>query len=100
MRKNDLSKNRHGLNRRQFIQTSAALAGTALLSPWALTNGQAWRRHTRLSPPFWLSSFQGVMVCSSPFIPRTDKQEVNVRPKDEDARAPPTTGRNPESMDL
>jgi predicted aldo/keto reductase-like oxidoreductase len=41
MRKNDPSNNRHGLNRRQFIQTSAALAGTALLSPWALTNGQA-----------------------------------------------------------
>jgi len=41
MRKSDPSKNRHGLNRRQFIQTSAALAGTALLSPWALTNGQA-----------------------------------------------------------
>jgi 1-deoxyxylulose-5-phosphate synthase len=28
--------NRHGLNRRQFLKTSSALAGTALLSPWAL----------------------------------------------------------------
>ena len=38
MHTNDPSKNRQGLNRRQFIQTSATLAGTALLSPWALTN--------------------------------------------------------------
>ena len=28
---------RQGLNRRQFIQNSAVLAGTALLSPWALS---------------------------------------------------------------
>ncbi len=41
MRTNGPSKNRYGLNRRQFIQTSAALAGTALLSPWALTNARA-----------------------------------------------------------
>ena len=27
----------HGLNRREFIQSSALLAGTALLSPWALS---------------------------------------------------------------
>ena len=32
---------RHGLNRRQFIQTSAALAGTALLSSWAISNIRA-----------------------------------------------------------
>src|SRR5450759_1515659 len=32
---------RHGLNRRQFIRTFAALAGTALLSPWALSNIRA-----------------------------------------------------------
>jgi predicted aldo/keto reductase-like oxidoreductase len=32
---------RHGLNRRQFIQNSAVLAGTALLSPWALTSVRA-----------------------------------------------------------
>jgi len=33
--------NRHGLNRRQFIRTSAALAGTALLSSWALPGVRA-----------------------------------------------------------
>ena len=32
---------RHGLNRRQFIRTSAALAGTALLSSWALSRVRA-----------------------------------------------------------
>jgi predicted aldo/keto reductase-like oxidoreductase len=32
---------RHGLNRRQFIRTSAVLAGTALLSPWALSSIRA-----------------------------------------------------------
>jgi len=32
---------RHGLNRRQFIRTSAALAGTALLSSWALPGVRA-----------------------------------------------------------
>jgi predicted aldo/keto reductase-like oxidoreductase len=32
---------RHGFNRRQFIRTSAALAGTALLSPWALSGVRA-----------------------------------------------------------
>ena len=32
---------RHGLNRRQFIRTSAALAGTALLSPWAISGVRA-----------------------------------------------------------
>ena len=32
---------RHGYNRRQFIQTSAVLAGTALLSPWALSGVRA-----------------------------------------------------------
>ena len=31
----------HGLDRRQFIRTSAVLAGTALLSPWALSNIRA-----------------------------------------------------------
>ena len=35
------SKKRHGLNRRQFIQNSAVLAGTALLSPWALSGVRA-----------------------------------------------------------
>ena len=29
-------QNRDGLNRRQFFKTSTALAGTGLLSPWAL----------------------------------------------------------------
>src|ERR1039458_7358301 len=38
--KNSHMKN-HGLNRRQFIRTSAALAGTALLSPWALSGVRA-----------------------------------------------------------
>jgi 1-deoxyxylulose-5-phosphate synthase len=33
--------NRNGLNRRQFIQNAAALAGTAFLSPWALGNALA-----------------------------------------------------------
>jgi predicted aldo/keto reductase-like oxidoreductase len=32
---------RDGLNRRQFLKTSTALAGTALLSPWALTDAGA-----------------------------------------------------------
>jgi 1-deoxyxylulose-5-phosphate synthase len=32
---------RHGLNRRQFIRTSAALAGTAFLSSWALPGVRA-----------------------------------------------------------
>jgi 1-deoxyxylulose-5-phosphate synthase len=32
---------RHEFNRRQFIRTSAALAGTALLSPWALSQSRA-----------------------------------------------------------
>ena len=41
MSNNGPSKNHCGLNRRQFIQTSAALAGTALLSRWALTNARA-----------------------------------------------------------
>jgi predicted aldo/keto reductase-like oxidoreductase len=31
-----LRTNRDGLNRRQFLKTSTALAGTVLLSPWAL----------------------------------------------------------------
>jgi predicted aldo/keto reductase-like oxidoreductase len=31
----------HGLNRREFIQSSALLAGTALLSPWALSSARA-----------------------------------------------------------
>jgi len=38
---NKPSKGGRGFTRRQFIQTSAALAGTALLSPWALTNARA-----------------------------------------------------------
>jgi 1-deoxyxylulose-5-phosphate synthase len=33
--------NRQGLNRRQFLKTSTALAGTVLLSPWALTDSAA-----------------------------------------------------------
>jgi len=32
---------RHELNRRQFIRTTVALTGTALLSPWALTQTRA-----------------------------------------------------------
>jgi predicted aldo/keto reductase-like oxidoreductase len=32
---------RHGLNRRQFIHSSALLAGTALLSPWAISGVRA-----------------------------------------------------------
>jgi predicted aldo/keto reductase-like oxidoreductase len=36
MRKYGPSKGGRGVTRRQFIQTSAALAGAALLSPWAL----------------------------------------------------------------
>lgn len=32
---------RHGLDRRQFIRTSAALVGTALLSPWPLSGVRA-----------------------------------------------------------
>ena len=31
----------HELNRRQFIRTSAALAGTALLSPWTISHARA-----------------------------------------------------------
>jgi len=34
-------QNRNGLNRRQFLKTSTALAGTVLLSPWALTKSSA-----------------------------------------------------------
>ena len=34
-------QNRDGLNRRQFFKTSTALAGTALLSPWALADSAA-----------------------------------------------------------
>ena len=41
MRKNGPSKGGRGVTRRQFIQTSTALAGTALLSPWALTDARA-----------------------------------------------------------
>jgi predicted aldo/keto reductase-like oxidoreductase len=33
--------NRSGLSRRQFIQTSTALAGAALLSPWSLVKSRA-----------------------------------------------------------
>jgi aryl-alcohol dehydrogenase-like predicted oxidoreductase len=35
------SMKRHRLNRRQFIQNSAVLAGTALLSPWGLSSVRA-----------------------------------------------------------
>jgi predicted aldo/keto reductase-like oxidoreductase len=38
--KNSRRKN-HGLDRRQFIRSSALLAGTALLSPWAISNLRA-----------------------------------------------------------
>jgi hypothetical protein len=38
--KNSRMKN-HGLNRRQFIQSSALLAGSTLLSPWAISNLRA-----------------------------------------------------------
>jgi 1-deoxyxylulose-5-phosphate synthase len=41
MRKNDTPKNVRGITRRHFIQTSTALAGTALLSPWALKDARA-----------------------------------------------------------
>ena len=41
MRKDDPSKGGRGVTRRQFIQTSSALAGTALLSPWMLTGARA-----------------------------------------------------------
>jgi predicted aldo/keto reductase-like oxidoreductase len=34
-------QNRDGLNRRQFLRTSTALAGSVLLSPWALTGRAA-----------------------------------------------------------
>ena len=34
-------KKHQGLNRRQFIQSSAVLAGTALLSPWAISSVRA-----------------------------------------------------------
>lgn len=35
------SQNRDGCNRRQFLKTSTALAGTVLLSPWTLTDRAA-----------------------------------------------------------
>jgi predicted aldo/keto reductase-like oxidoreductase len=41
-------QNRDGLNRRQFLKTSTALAGTVLISPWALTNSGA---ATSSNPP-------------------------------------------------
>ena len=41
MHRNHGSKGGHGVTRRQFIQTSTALAGTALLSPWALADARA-----------------------------------------------------------
>jgi 1-deoxyxylulose-5-phosphate synthase len=41
MRKIDSAKGGCGVTRRQFIQTSTALAGTALLSPWALADARA-----------------------------------------------------------
>src|SRR5208283_3021447 len=41
MHKHGLSKGGRGVTRRQFIQTSTALAGTALLSPWALADARA-----------------------------------------------------------
>lgn len=41
MRRNETPENSRGISRRNFIQTSAALAGTSMLSPWALTDAQA-----------------------------------------------------------
>jgi len=41
MHKPSASNGGHGVTRRQFIQTSTVLAGTALLSPWALTDARA-----------------------------------------------------------
>ena len=41
MQKNGRSKSGRGISRRHFIQTSTALAGTALLSPWALKGAPA-----------------------------------------------------------
>src|ERR1035441_1496839 len=41
MRRNGPSKGGHGVTRRQFIQTSTALAGAAFLSPWALADARA-----------------------------------------------------------
>ena len=38
---NDLPKDPRGLNRRQFVRTTAALAGTAMLSPWAFSDAHA-----------------------------------------------------------
>jgi 1-deoxyxylulose-5-phosphate synthase len=41
MHKKSVTKSGRGVNRRQFLQTSTALAGTALLAPWALNNARA-----------------------------------------------------------
>ncbi len=41
MQKKSVTKSGRGVNRRQFIQTSTALAGTALLAAWALNNARA-----------------------------------------------------------
>ncbi|HTX21279.1 MAG TPA: aldo/keto reductase [Candidatus Aquilonibacter sp.] len=41
MRKGDPSKGGHGVSRRQFLQTSTALAGAALFSPLALADARA-----------------------------------------------------------
>jgi uncharacterized cupredoxin-like copper-binding protein len=41
MQRNDTPENGRGVTRRQFIQTSTALAGAAMLSPWALTDARA-----------------------------------------------------------
>jgi predicted aldo/keto reductase-like oxidoreductase len=41
MHRNGASKGGRGVTRRQFIQTSTALAGAALLSPWALADTRA-----------------------------------------------------------
>jgi len=39
--KNNTPENGRGVTRRQFIQTSTALAGAAMFSPWALTDAHA-----------------------------------------------------------
>jgi|SRR5208282_6095404 len=41
MHRNGLSKGGRGVTRRQFIRTSTALAGAAMLSPWALADARA-----------------------------------------------------------
>ena len=41
MQRNETPKNGRGISRRHFIQTSTALAGAAMISPWSLTDARA-----------------------------------------------------------